>query len=348
MIEKSPLISIVILNYNAGNLLIDCVESIEKSNYENYEIIVVDNTSKDKSHIRCKEKFKQIILIENKKNFGYCEGNNIGIRKAKGEFLVILNPDTVVESNWLNELITAYENFGEGFYQPKILATTDHNILLSTGNETNIFGFGYSRSKGTKDIDQYSTIEVVGCASGTCLFTSSKVLEKIGLLDSFLFAYHDDLELCWRGLLQGIKSYYVPKSIIYHPIEGYSFRWSKLKFFLLERNRKYTIFTHYSRKTLLSMIPALILVDLAVTTFYLKKRMILEKIKADLSIIKNLNFILKKHSEIQKKRNVNDHEIIKSFKDHLEVPKWVVDEEENESFNNFLRKIGNFTRNKIK
>ena len=96
------------------------------------------------------------------------------------------------------------------------------------------------------------------------------------------------------------------------------------------------------------MIPSLILVDLAVTAFYFKKRMILEKIKADLSIIKNLNFILKKHSEIQKKRTVNDHEIIKSFKDHLEVPKWVVDEKENESFNKFLRKIGNFTRNKIK
>ena len=348
MIQKRPLISIIILNYNAGNLLIECVESIEKSNYENYEIIVVDNTSKDKSHIKCKERFKQIILVENKKNFGYCEGNNIGIRRARGEFLVILNPDTVVEPNWLNELIASYENFGEGFYQPKILATTEHDILLSAGNEINIFGFGYSRGKGTKDTDQHNKIEVVGCASGTCLFTSSKVFEKIGLFDSFLFAYHDDLELCWRGLLQGIKSYYVPKSIIYHPIEGYSFKWNKLKFFLLERNRKYTIFTHYSKQTLLSMIPAFILVDLAVTVFYLKKRMILEKIKADLSIIKNLNFILKKQTEIQKKRSVMDHEIIKSFKDHIEVPKWVVKEEENQSFNNFLRKIAKFSRNKIK
>ncbi len=345
--EDNPLISIIILNYNAGDLLIDCVDSIKKSNYKNFEIILIDNISKDNSQKKCKERFPDIKLIENSKNLGYCEGNNVGIRIAKGEFIVILNPDTIVDSNWLNELILALKKVGEGFYQPKILANTDHSILLSTGNETNIFGFGYSRSKGSKDTNQFNKIEVVGCASGTCLFTSSKVFEKIGLFDSFLFAYHDDLELCWRGLLQGIKSYYVPKSIIYHPIEGYSFKWSKLKFYLLERNRKYSIFTHYSKQTLLKMIPSLVLVDLAVTIFYLKKRMILEKIKADLSIIKNLNFIFKKNSQIQKERILKDDEIIKSFKDHIEVPKWVIDEESNQSFNKFLRKIAKFTRNQI-
>ena len=81
--DEKPLISIIILNYNAGKLLKECVNSIYESNYKNFEIIVVDNDSKDNSHIECKEIFPLINLIENKKNFGYCEGNNIGIRNSK-------------------------------------------------------------------------------------------------------------------------------------------------------------------------------------------------------------------------------------------------------------------------
>ena len=119
MKEKEPLISVIILNYNAGNLLLDCVESLLNSNYKNFEIIVIDNVSSDNSHKKCKEKFSDILLIENKKNLGYCGGNNIGIEKANGEFLVILNPDVIVESNWLNELLIGYEKYGDGLFQPK-------------------------------------------------------------------------------------------------------------------------------------------------------------------------------------------------------------------------------------
>ena len=107
MNDSKSLISIIILNYNSGNWLTDCVDSLLKTNYKNYEIIVVDNLSVDNSHKICKEKFEQVILIENSENLGYCEGNNVGINKAKGDFLVILNPDTLVEPNWLDELVKA-------------------------------------------------------------------------------------------------------------------------------------------------------------------------------------------------------------------------------------------------
>ena len=228
--SMKPLISIIILNYNAGSLLIDCVSSIQKSAYTNFEIILVDNISKDNSHKKCKDSFPTIKLIENKENLGYCEGNNVGLRTAKGEFVVVLNPDTIVDGNWLDELLEAYQNNGEGLYQPKFLATSDNSMLLSTGQMIQLFGFGYSRSKGDKDEKLFEKIEQIDYASGTCLFTSKKILKKIGLFDPFLFAFHDDLELCWRAALNRIKSFYVPKSIVYHPIEGTSFKWSPLKF----------------------------------------------------------------------------------------------------------------------
>src|SRR5438105_1777668 len=110
----NPLVSIIILNYNAGNLLSECVRSIFKTTYDNFEVILVDNASKDYSHKKCKTEFERIRLIENEQNLGYCEGNNVGVKEAKGDYIVILNPDTIVEPSWLEELLSAYDTFGEG------------------------------------------------------------------------------------------------------------------------------------------------------------------------------------------------------------------------------------------
>ena len=341
---SNPLVSIIILNYNAGDLLLDCVNSIQKSTYTNYEIILVDNISKDNSHKKCKEQFPSIKLIENSENFGYCEGNNIGLRIAKGQFIVILNPDTIVDSFWLEELLKAYQTNGEGIYQPKFLATTDHSMLLSTGNMIQIFGFGFSRSKGDIDKKQYEDLEKINYASGTCLFTSKYILEKIGFFDPFLFAFHDDLELCWRGAINKINSFYVPKSIVYHPIEGTSFKWNPIKFKLMERNRKYCLLTLYDRQTFFKMLPPLILVDLAVFFFYLSKGLIKMKILADIEILKNFKIINKKYSQNQKIKDVSDKEIISYFKNEVDVPQWVINNKINYLFNGFLRGISKITR----
>lgn len=342
--DDKPLTSIIILNFNAGELLIKCVDSIQKTTYKNYEIILVDNASKDGSHKACKEKFSGITLIENSKNLGFCEGNNVGIRVANGKFIVILNPDTIVEPNWLEELIIAHKTNGLGFYQPKFLAVSDHSLLLSTGNMIQIFGFGYSRSKGDRDHNQYEKLEKINYASGTCLFTSKDVLDKIGLFDPFLFAFHDDLELCLRGALNNIFSFYVPKSIVYHPIEGTSFGWSPLKFKLLERNRKYCLLTIYDRSTFLKMLPALILVDVAVFFFYLSKGLIRMKIEADIDIMKNFRLINRKYYQNQKNKKITDNELIRQFKNEVNVPSWVLNNKVSRIFNNFLTGLSKFTR----
>ena len=342
--SNNPLVSIVILNYNAGDLLIDCIDSIQNSNYKNFEIILADNVSKDNSHKKCKEKFPDIKLIENSENLGYCEGNNVGIREAKGQFVVILNPDTIVEPSWLSELLLAYRKNGEGIYQPKFLASTDHSMLLSTGNMIQIFGFGYSRSKGDLDKGQYEKFERINFASGTCIFTSKKTIERIGLFEPFLFAFHDDLELCWRGALIGISSFYVPSALVYHPIEGYSFKWSPLKFKLLERNRKYCLLTLYSRSTFFKMIPGLLLIDIAVLFFYIFKGLGKMKISADIEILKNLKIINKKYNQNQKIRMISDQELIKQFKNEVIVPQWVINDKTNVLFNSFLVTISKITR----
>ena len=344
--EKEPLISIVVLNYNAGDLLINCVESLKKSSYQNFEILIVDNISSDNSQTKCKEKFPDIKLIQNEKNLGYCGGNNVGINHAKGDYIVILNPDTIVDSNWLKELIFAYEEFGEGLYQPKILSVNEDNILQSTGNMFHIFGFGYARDKGKRNSDSIQEIERIGYASGTCLFTSRKVLDQVGLLDEFLFLYHDDLDLGWRAAHLGISSFYVPKSKIFH-VESYSLKWSSKKFYWLERNRKYCLLTHYSKNTYKKMRFTLLVIDFFVWCFYLSRGFLNAKIKAELDIIRNRDIIEKKYIELENKKIVSDEEIIKKLPDEIYVPVNVSENSINQMFNSILSRFSKKMKKRI-
>ena len=342
----NPLVSIIILNYNAGNLLLNCVDSVFKSTYPNFEVLVVDNISTDNSHVLCKEKFEKIRLIENKENLGYCEGNNVGIRNANGEFIVILNPDTTVEPNWLDHLMSAYNEFGEGLYQPKFFSLNEKLVLQSTGNMLHIFGFGFARDKGKIDDEKMESIEKINYASGTCLFTSKIVLDKIGLLDPFLFLYHDDLDLGWRAAHIGINSFYVPKSIIYHA-ESYSIKWSSKKFYWLERNRKYCLLTHYSKETYAKMRFSLFLVDLCVWLFYLSKGFLGAKIKAELDIFRNRKTIKIRHNQLEKMKIVSDKDLIEKFPDEIFVPKNVSEPVFNQLFNKILSALSKKVKKKI-
>ena len=345
MNEKS-LISIIVLNYNAGELLLNCINSLKKSTYQNIEILVVDNISSDDSHTKCKKQFPDIKLIQNRKNLGYCGGNNVGIKEAKGEFIVILNPDTIVEENWLDEMFNAFNEFGDGLYQPKIISLNESDIIQSTGNMIHVFGFGFARDKGGKIIEKKEEIEKIGYASGTCLFTTKKVLEKVGLLDEFLFLYHDDLDLGWRAAQIGINSYYVPESKIFHA-ESYSLKWSAKKFYWLERNRKYCLKTHYSKDTYKKMSFSLMLVDLSIWIFYISKGFLNAKIRAELDILKNKKIIENKYLELEKKKIISDKELIKKFPDEIFVPTNVSEQSLNKKFNSLLTRLSKKVKKKI-
>ena len=344
--NKKSQVSIIVLNYNAGELLLNCIDSLKKSTYQNIEILVVDNISSDDSHTKCKKQFPDIKLIQNRKNLGYCGGNNVGIKEAKGEFIVILNPDTIVEENWLDEMFNAFNEFGDGLYQPKIISLNESDIIQSTGNMIHAFGFGFARDKGKKIIEKKEEIEKIGYASGTCLFTTKKVLEKVGLLDEFLFLYHDDLDLGWRAAQIGINSYYVPKSKIFHA-ESYSLKWSAKKFYWLERNRKYCLKTHYSKDTYKKMSFSLMLVDLSIWIFYISKGFLNAKIRAELDILKNKKIIENKYLELEKKKIISDKELIKKFPDEIFVPTNVSEQSLNKKFNSLLTRLSKKVKEKI-
>jgi len=235
---------------------------------------------------------------------------------------------------------------GEGLYQPKFLSLNEENILQSTGNYIQLFGFGYARDKGEKNSNKRNSIEEIGFASGTCLFTSRSVLDKVGLLDPFIFLYLDDLDLGWRAKHQGISSFFVPDSIVYHA-ESYILKWSSKKFYWLERNRKYCLLTHYSKSTIYKMIPTLLIVEIMVFFFYLSKGFFAAKIKADIDILKNFSKIKKKYHQLESMKMIEDKEIIKKFTDEIFVPKTVFKKYSRTIFDKIILKLSKKVRMKI-
>ena len=337
---KKRMVSIIILNYNGEKFLENCLESIIRETNQSYEIIVVDNNSPDKSGEKFSKKYQKCNFILNKKNVGVSEGLNIGIRNARGKFVVLLNNDLIVAPKWLEHLFDAHEIYGNGLYQPKFLKMNDRSVLDSAGNLISIFGFGFSREKGKKDTLQYNAIEEIGFAAGTCLFCTKEIFDKVGLFDEKLFAYNEDLDLGWRAKLLNYKSYYVPKSIVYHHGSA-QWKWSGEKFYLLERNRWIVLLSNYNIKTILKLLPSLLIIEMVLLVFFTKKRMLKKKLRSYGGIIQFTNHIRRRRKQINKLKNVNDDEIFKSFCCAIETPLEVSKTEGIEKFNKLLKILGN-------
>lgn len=327
--------SIIILNYNGTNYLKDCIDSIIRETHSHYEIIVVDNNSPDNSGKIFSKKYPEIKFILNEQNVGVPEGLNIGIRNAAGEFVVLLNNDLVVMPNWLDNFFKAYEKTGDALYQPKSLKIKDPTILDGTGCMINIFGFGFARDKGLKDEGKYNKQEEISYASGTCMFAPQKIFDEIGLFDPTFFAYHEELDLGWRARLFGYSSYYVPETIIHHHGSAH-WKWSPQVFYFLERNRWLVLLKNYSTKTLLKLLPSLIIIEFFMLAFFISKGLFLKKLKSYGSILKLGNHIRKQRRTIQQKRKIDDNEIIRSFCGTLKIPSEASDSKLNEIFTKLL------------
>lgn len=316
--EEEPYVSIIIVNFNGGNILQECVNSIFQTVKHSFEIILIDNNSSDNSHLECKENFPEIKLIVNNENIGLT-ARNLGIEKAKGKFIVFLDSDTVVTVNWLEILIESFRENGEGLYQPKLMEKNRPNIINSAGNMINILGMGFSRGKGKKDEGQYEKFEEISYASGACTLTSAKVVKKIGSINKIFFSYHDDLDYGWRGWLQKIPSFYEPKSIVYH-LGSPTLKWSGKKFYFLERNRWICLLYLYSTSTIIKILPILLFLEIGIFFYFLSKGFGWEKIKSFISVYKLKNEINENKKEIQKLKIISDKKIVEHFVNNFEFP----------------------------
>ncbi|NJE06963.1 glycosyltransferase family 2 protein [Thermococcus sp. M39] len=288
-----PRVSIIILNWNGWKDTIECLESIYKITYPNYDIIVVDNGSRDDSVRRIKEyaegkvevnsKFfkynpvnkpikvfeisedearqgqfnrpfyekydvnRRMILIKNKDNYGFAGGNNIGMRFALSvlnpDYILLLNNDTVVDPNFLTELVKVAESDDKiGIVGPKIYYY-DYNgrsdVISFTGADI-ILWKGIEKRYGYGEIDngQWDKHMSVDKVEGSCMVIKRTVFQKVGFLDENFFAYWEETDLCFRAKKREFETIYIPKARIWHK-ESASFKKyviSSLRVYLMTRN----------------------------------------------------------------------------------------------------------------
>ena len=225
MHNKVPKVVIVILNWNGINDTIECIESVLKIDYPNFDIVVVDNGSSDGSGRMIRDRFDQIHLIENDSNLGYAEGNNVGIRHALkngAECVWLLNNDTVVDKNALIAMIDLAERNREiGILGSKIYYFDQPDTIWFAG-ATIDWRRAVSAHIGRleKDTGQYETDKEVDRVTGCSMLIRREVFENVGLFDENFFLYDEEVDLCVRARKKGYRNYYVPKSIVYHKISA--------------------------------------------------------------------------------------------------------------------------------
>ncbi len=213
-------ISIVLLNWNGKRFLKDCIDSIQCQSYPNVELIIIDNCSTDGSQEVLQREYHQYPLLLNEKNLGYCGGANLGIRKARGEYVLILNPDVILDVNFLSHLIDAAEHDRSiGIVTGKLLRFDKHT-LDSSGQFLRRNFSPLERGYGEPDTGKYEHPEYVFSTCGAVAFYRRAMLEDIQLneeyFDESYFAFYEDLDIGWRAQLLGWKAYYVPTAVAYH------------------------------------------------------------------------------------------------------------------------------------
>ena len=237
--DSQPLLSVIIPNWNGKHFLSECVDSLKEQTFRDFETILVDNGSTDGSAEFAEKRYGDFIrIIRNEKNLGFTGGNNVGIRAARGRYIVLLNNDTWAEPTWLEELVKAtYLDPPVGMWASKVYSYYKRNQIEAVGEL--IYWDGLSRSRGQfeQEQGQYEEMEEIFFPPGCGAMYRKAVFDEIGLFDEDFFAYADDAEIGIRARLAGWKCVYVPKAILYHKNSGSTGHYSPFKAFYVERNR---------------------------------------------------------------------------------------------------------------
>jgi hypothetical protein len=272
---NSPLVSIVILNWNGKEHLQKCIGSVLKSLYSPLEILLTDNGSTDGSVEFVKSHFPSVIILENKENLGYAEGNNRGIGIAQGKYVVTLNNDTVVEKDWLDQPIEYLERdmhlgivgcrqmnyFNRTLVDGLFLYPAPELIFKRFGHKTTFDPHGRFASPGY----------VLALSGGSAIYRK-EMFTQLGGFDGYFFAYHDDADLCMRAFLDGWKCLYVPKSVVYHKDNASFKKRGAISHYFHERNRIWFIYKFFPWSFIFSHLHSIIFQEIVTVGLHFIKK----------------------------------------------------------------------------
>lgn len=317
-------VSVIIPHFNGEMILRECLQSLVATRYEHLEIIVVDNGSSDQSVLIVKNEFPRVHIIENPMNEGFAGGCNRGIEAASGEYILILNNDTVHDPEWISYLVDFLNSHPEvASVMPKIISyqhRDQFDYSGACGGQMDVYGYPFARGRIMefieKDQNQYDTVAPVFWSSGTAFLIRKAVLDEIGLFDTLFFAHMEEIDLHWRLHLRGYTAAVVPQAVIWHhsgwtlPPDTYR------KKYLNHRNNLIMILANYSGKSLKKYFTRRILLEI-ISSGYALLRGDIKRFAAVYAsfiwLIFHLSAIMNKRSRHQNLRKVSDDQIRESL-----------------------------------
>jgi len=224
-----PFASIIIVNWNKRDYLEECVRSLLKQTFKDFEIIVVDNNSTDGSQAMLREKFPSIRLVESRENLGFAKGCALGLKHAKGRNIALFNNDAVADKSWLAALAKEI-NSGAAIAGGKVIDKKTRKVASTwiKMDPVRAIPYLYTKEKPRAEVDY-----VTGCA----VLMSGDAVRELGFLDTGYFMYYDDPDWCARAIRAGKKVAYAPDAIVWHDESSTLGRFSSSRKYHLLRSR---------------------------------------------------------------------------------------------------------------
>jgi GT2 family glycosyltransferase len=215
--NESLTFSVIVLNYNGSGILGQCIESVLKTSYASFEVLIVDNGSTDDS-IPVVQRFAdpRIRLVISKENLGYAGGNNLGARFARGDILVFLNNDTIVDPEWLSKIVPVFQDHTVGAAQAKLMLYDAPTKLDSAGHFIDRFCISYVTGHLQEDRGQYDKQRTLFGATGAAFAVSRHLFKTLSGFDEEFFILFEESDLCWRIWLSGHQVVFAANSKVYH------------------------------------------------------------------------------------------------------------------------------------
>lgn len=320
--ESFPFLSIIIPAFNTKKFYKPCLESLLKIDYPNYEIVVVDDGSKDGSYEAIKEiaeKHSKLRVIQTLTRRGIPRSRNIGIEAAKGELIAFFDMDMEITETWPNELIKVLmKHKNVGGVLPKVLDFHKRDIIQSVGGRIIPHTGGPAvRGLGEKDWGQYNKIEEVSINAAGAIIRK-EVAEKLGGYDESLGMY-DDIDFGWRMWIYGWRSFYVPSAHIYHwtakPWSARSTGSSKIEHEYYLDNMIRVIIKNFELSSVVRYLPQALAIMFLRVLINLLKGNVIPVLGVSKALIVNLTRLprtLQERAEIQKNRKISDAKMMGS------------------------------------
>jgi len=309
-----PTVDIIICAYNNREITSQCLDSLLNLSYPNFKIILVDDCSTDDSVSFLRSKYPTVIIVENKKNLGAAKTRSNGIKLSKAEYIVTMDNDATLSSDWLTIMVELMESDKKiGQAGGKVLSFNNSEILAEAGVSMQFRGKGYAIGLGELAIDEkYNKTREVLSVSTASMIVRRKVLDKIGgFCDAYYYGYEDtDLSLMIN--IAGYKVIYYPKAVSYHMLSTtINQTIGKKRVYYWMRNRILIMLRNYELKNLFKYLPANLRFTIS-DCFHYPER-IIPTLLGWFWIIFHLPSILKQRKEINNFRKVKDSQLHRLF-----------------------------------